>query len=148
LEAQPGKGAFDDPPFRQDLEAANVVAALHDLQTQTAAIAKRSHPLDERSGVATVGPDETEAHERVRESSEHELRAVAILNVAAVNDDGEDQPERVDDQMALSTLYFLARIVTAAAPREVVFTDWLSMIAADGIRSRPSLARTSPRSWS
>jgi hypothetical protein len=74
--------------------------------------------------------------------------SVPILNIGGVHHDAEHQPERVDEQVPLASTDFLARIVTADAPLDVVLTDWLSMIAADGVRSRPSACRTSPRSLS
>jgi hypothetical protein len=70
------------------------------------------------------------------------------LDVGGVDNDAEHETEGVDDQVTLASTDFLARIVTTDAPLEVIFTDWLSMIAAEGIRSRPSAWRTSPRSWS
>jgi hypothetical protein len=82
----------------------------------------------------------------MRQCDEHEPSPVAILDIGGVHHDADHQSERVDDQVALASTDFLARIVTANAPFEVVFTDWLSMIAAEGIRLRPSACRTSPRS--
>jgi hypothetical protein len=84
----------------------------------------------------------------VGEDREHELGTVAVLDVGGVDDHGEDEAERVDDYVTLASADFFARIVTADPPFDVVFTDWLSIIAADGIRSRPSVCRTSPRSCS
>jgi hypothetical protein len=66
-----------------------------------------------------------------------------------MDNDGEDQPERVDDDVSLASLDLLATIVTAWPPFSVVFTVWLSMITALGVGSRPALLRTSSRraSW-
>lgn len=148
MEAEPRKGPLDDPPLRNHLETARVIAALDDLHAQPTALTKARDPFNQGARVSSIGPEQSKPHERVSEHRDDETCAVAVLNVASVYDDGDDEPERVDDQVPLATLDFLARIVTARAPREVVFTDWLSMIAADGIRSRPSLSRTSPRSFS
>jgi hypothetical protein len=148
LKAQPPEGAFDDPTPREQLESFDVVGPFHDLHAQTACSAEIRHPVKQGTRVAAVGPDESKAHERVSEDRKHELGSVAILDVGSVHNDAEDEAEGVDDQVTLASTDFFAGIVTAATPFEVVFTDWLSMIAAEGIRSRPSVCRTSPRSWS
>ncbi len=38
-------------------------------------------------------------------------RAVAILNIGAVNHEADHQSERVDDDMTLASLYLLARVI-------------------------------------
>jgi hypothetical protein len=115
--AKPSEGSFDDPAARQNLEALHVVGALHDLHLDRAEVAAQfANPLDELPGVAPVGPDMSQSKERGGESAEHELRAVAILNVSSMNDDGEHQTERVDEEVPLATTDFLARIVTARPP--------------------------------
>ena len=66
-----------------------------------------------------------------------------------MDNDGEDQSERVDDDVPFTSLDLLATIVPAKPPFSVVFTDWLSIIAAEGVGSRPALTRTCSRkvSW-
>jgi hypothetical protein len=61
----------------------------------------------------------------------------------------QHQPDRVYDEMAFPPLDLLACIVAAWPPFSVVFTLWLSMIAALGVGSRPALTRTCSRkaSW-
>jgi hypothetical protein len=51
-----------------------------------------------------------------------------------VDDHGEDQAERVDQDVPLPPGDFLAPVVTSGPPFSVVLTDWLSMIAAEGCR--------------
>jgi len=55
----------------------------------------------------------------------------------------QEKSERIDSDMALAPVDLLAGIVTADPPFSVVFTLWLSMIAAVGLASRPSRSRTS-----
>jgi hypothetical protein len=148
LKAQPAEGPFDNPPSGKNLEPLDVVGSLHDVHTKTTGRAQRRDPVEQRASIASVRPDQTKAHERVGQRRQYEAGAVAVLNVGGVYDDADDESQRVDDQVALASADFLARIVTANAPLEVVLTDWLSRIAADGIRSRPSDWRTSPRSLS
>ncbi len=55
--------------------------------------------------------------EGVGETGEQELRAVTILNVRGMDDDRQDETERVDEDVFLaSTDFSLARIVTARPP--------------------------------
>jgi hypothetical protein len=65
-----------------------------------------------------------------------------------VHDDREEQPERVDQDVTLAAVDPLTAVVAVRPPLSVVRTDWVSMIAAEGWRSRPSATRTSPRSRS
>ena len=148
MKAQPAESSFDDPPSGKNLEPLRVVGSLHDLHPKTTGTAQRRDPFEQHARITSVRPDQTKAHERVGQRRQHEASAISVLNVRCVYDDAEDESKGVDDQVALASTDFLARIVTANAPLEVVLTDWLSMIAADGIRSRPSDWRTSPRSLS
>jgi hypothetical protein len=49
---------------------------------------------------------------------------------------------RVDQCVALAPVDLLASIVTARPPASVVLTLWLSMIAAEGLASRPTRSRS------
>jgi hypothetical protein len=59
-----------------------------------------------------------------------------------MHDHAEQQPLRVDRNLALAPLDLLGGIVAARPPFSVVFTLWLSMMAAVGLASRPSLSRS------
>jgi hypothetical protein len=61
-------------------------------------------------------------------------------------DDGDQKAKRVDEDVALTTIDLLARVVAVRPPFSVVFTDWLSMMPALGFRLRPTASRRSP--WS
>lgn len=143
---QPPEGALDDPPARQELEALQVVGTLDDLQPQLGAATERGHPREQRSSVRRVGPDEAHpGEEGVGEPLKHELGAVAILDVRRVDDDSDQQPEGVDQDVTLAPVDLFARIVPVRPPLSVVLTDWLSRMPALGSRARPSASRTSPR---
>jgi hypothetical protein len=62
-----------------------------------------------------------------------------------MDDNREDQPQGVDGHVSLAPLDLIATIVPAKPSFSVVFTDWLSMIAADGVGSRPDFTRTCSR---
>ena len=54
----------------------------------------------------------------------------------------EGTPVRVEERMALAPLTFLPASSPRAPPASVVLTLWLSMIAADGLASRPTRSRS------
>ena len=72
-------------------------------------------------------------------------QAISILD-SRMNHDGQQQSYRV--QVTLATHHFLTSIIATRPPFSVVFTDWLSMIAALGVGLLPSDCRTLGRSAS
>ena len=68
--------------------------------------------------------------------------SVAILDVGRMDGNRQQKSQRIDGDMALAPVYLLAGIVAADPPFSVVFTLWLSRIAAVGLASRPSCSRT------
>ena len=68
--------------------------------------------------------------------------ALGILDVGRMHDHTEQQSLRVDPNVALAPLDLLGGIIAARPPFSVVFTLWLSMMAAVGLASRPSLSRS------
>lgn len=140
--AEPRKRPFHDPTFGQDDEAGDIAQTLDNLQRPAA---KRLRPSDELSRVAAVGPDDLELGEQAANLPQHKLGAVAVLDVGGVDNDSQNQTKHIDDDVPLSALDFLTRVVPALPPFSTVFTDWLSMIAAVGVRLRPAFTRTFSR---
>ena len=62
-----------------------------------------------------------------------------------MNHHGQQQSHGVHYDVPLASGYPLTRVITAGLPFSVVFTDWLSMIAALGVASRPGTSRTRTR---
>jgi hypothetical protein len=63
-----------------------------------------------------------------------------------VDDHAQQQALRVDENVALAALRFLARVIADRINPEPPFsadlTLWLSMIPADGLASRPIFSRS------
>ncbi len=105
-------------------------------------------PVHKPSGITAIGPDDFEAPPSRTQLFDQQFAAVPVLHIGRVHDQGENQAERVNNDMTLATQRFLARIVPSVAPFSAVLTDWLSMIPALGVGLRPFLIRTRRRSWS
>ena len=103
-------------------------------------------PLDEAALlVGTIRPDETQTGEAARKHFQQGFAAVMILDISLMDEQAHDQPGGIDEQMPLAPFHALAAIVAAPPPFWLVFTDWLSMMAALGVGSRPWLTRTASR---
>jgi len=144
--AEPAEGALDDPTLGKHDELAHL-RALHNLDHTPIHLLGYIH---ERASVAAIGPDQLDPTEAADHFCKHQLPAVAVLNISTMDDHGQDQPERVNDNMPLSAGDFLARVITVGPPfwGAAVFTDWLSITAALGVGFLPTLRRTFSRSLS
>jgi len=64
-----------------------------------------------------------------------------------MNDDTQWQTLRIDQRMNFAPLHFLAGVIpdqtVMTAPFSADFKDWLSMIAAEALASRPMTSRKS-----
>jgi len=121
------------------------VAAAHDLKLPEAGAGDgRLHlaPL-----VARVADDALDEGEAPASLPEQRLRAVAVLDAGRVDVDGEQEAERVGQDVALAAHHLLAGVVPGRVERSPPFTApfavWLSMIAVVGLASRPAFSRTS-----
>lgn len=141
--ADPSQRALNDPALGQDDEAMKF-GAFDDLQLPGAGLGNRSGGL--RSLIAGIGEDAlNEGKQAPCAPIEHQSRTVAILHVGGMDDDIQEQAERVDKNMPLAARNLLARIealrVERSAPFCAALALWLSMMAAVGLASRPSCSR-------
>jgi len=139
---QPSEGPFHDPTAWQNVKSLGVVAAFDDLQYPAARLL---HPIDQLSTVAAIRPNELQSRKLPLCFFQDLLGTVTVLNVGRVNDHTQQQTDCIDQNMPFPPLYLFARIITASPPFSVVFTDWLSMIAALGVGSRPACRRVCSR---
>ena len=139
IAAKPSEGSLDDPTFGQNLEASDIVAAFDDLQNPVAHV---SCPLDQFSGVSPIGPNPFQSGELPNQVGQHQLGPVAVLDIGRMHHDHQKQAQRVYNDVPLAAFDLLAGIVAACPPFSTVFTDWLSMIAAEGLGFRSAWTRT------
>ena len=76
------------------------------------------------------------------------LCAIAVWHTGGRDHHRQDQPERIDQDVAFAAFDLFVRVKAADPPFSVVLTDWLSRIPALGCRRLPAATRTSPRSRS
>ncbi len=140
--ADPGQGALDDPALGDDLEAGNIVA-FDDFQSPFSGL---GHPLGhDRSLVAGIGEDHLDEREEAAGLPQQSVRPIAVLHGGGVNRDSHHQAERIDHDVPLATGDLFARVIPLRVDRGPPFCAaralWLSMIAAEGLASRPACSR-------
>ena len=119
IAADPGQGSFDDPSLGQDDEFVQFIA-LDDLQHPTTGAGSRSRGA--RSLIAGVGEDALdEGEEAAGASIENQPRPVAVLNVGGMNDNIQQEAERIDKDMALAPGDLFARIKPLRVKRGAPF---------------------------
>ena len=132
--------------MRKKLKPLGFIRPLYDLQHPFAPVLRL---LKQLAGVTSIGPYFSQPGKPIRQIFQNQLRSVTVLDVSRVNGTTQNQAQRIYDDVTLAPLYFLAGVVAARAPFSVVFTLWLSTIAALGLFLRPSLSRMRLRrvSW-
>ena len=143
--AQPSQRSFHHPAPGQHFKAMAVLGTWHDFQNPTEA---RGHPVRQLPPVAAVSPDQLQARKSSQQFTDDQLGSVPVLDVGRVDRHRQQQSHGIYDDMSLPSGDTLARIVAARPLFSVVFTLWLSMMAALGAKSRPSASRTMGRSAS
>lgn len=140
--SQPGKRPLHDPAAQMDDEAL-LIRCLADDHHPPAIF--RARPFDEIAGVRLIGPDLLEARADRCGNMTDILGAIAVLDIRREHDHPDDEALGIDEEMAFASLYLLVGVVATRAPLSVVFTLWLSRIAALGSGSRPTATRARRR---
>ena len=117
--ADPGEGSLDDPAFWEHDESMQLVA-LDDLELPSAG------PGDGRGGlrslIAGIGEDALdEGKEATGALIENECCAIAILHVGRMDDDVQQEAERVNENMPFTARNLLARIEALRVNRGAPF---------------------------
>lgn len=142
--SQPSKCSFDHPSARDDFEALRLIGALDDFgdQERQNLLLRR---LEFRSLIAAVGEELAQKRVQSEQCRQHQLAAVAILNIGGMDNRMQQQAYRIDENMALLALDLFPRVVAvridASPPFSAPLTLWLSMTQAVGLASRPIASR-------
>ena len=110
--------ALDDPALGQDDEAMRV-AALDDLQLPGAGPGHGGGQL--RSLIAAIGVDALDEGEGAAALVQQHHCAVAILHAGRMDDDVQEEAERVDQDVALAARDLLARVEALRIERRAPF---------------------------
>ena len=131
--------AWPGQAFEHDYAAVRV-SAFDDLQRPAAGRGDGRCHL--RSLVASIGEDGLDEGKRSARRAKQLAGAVAVLHVGGMDDDAQEQAERIDEDVALAPRDLLACIEAPRVERSPPFCAplalWLSITAADGLASRPS----------
>lgn len=95
-------------------------------------------PFDKLTSIGCIRPDFLETRKLLSQQINQPPANRAILTIGFRDKGFEYQAFGVYYQVTLAALDLFACIVAPTAPFSVVLTDWLSMIAALGVGSRPS----------
>ena len=146
VSAQPAKSAFYNPPTRQHLKAMAVPSAPDHLNQPAS---QDESPIHQLSGIGAIGSNQVEPGESPHQLVQHQLGPIPVLNVRRMHHHGQKQPHGVNHNVTLAAFHLLISVIATRPPFSVIFTDWLSMMAAEGVDSLPSNSRTLGRkvSW-
>jgi len=142
---KPRKGSFHHPSARQDHKPMDIVVAFNDFQNP---MSEFLDPLDEFPGISAIRPDQGQSRKPFLQFSQNQPGSISILKVGRMNHHGDYQTDRINDNMAFPSRNLLSGIKTTVPPFSAVFTDWLSIMAAEGLACRPASMRTWVRRWS
>jgi hypothetical protein len=104
--------------------------------------------LENFAAISHVSPDQFQTSTHEAGSSQKEEGFIMVPDICRVDDNAYQETRRIHQNLAFSPVYLLRPVVTVDPPFSVVFTDWESMIAADGSASRSIRLRTSSWRWS
>ena len=110
ITSQPAEGTLYDPPSRQHFEGMKL-GSFYDLDC---AAADSSGPVHQHTRIATVGPDmfDAIACPLAQSQGQQLFGSIPILNIGGQHHHRDDQPDRIDQDMAFAPIDFLAGIVT------------------------------------
>ena len=143
--SQPRQCSLNHPPAWQHLKLMAGPGTLDDLQDPAR---HGHHPVHQLAAVASVSPDESKAWESSYQFIDDQPRTISVLDIGRMHHHRQQQAHGIYDDVSLSTVDLLTSIIATRPPFSVVFTLWLSMIAALGVGSLPSASRTQGRSVS
>ncbi len=89
------------------------VAPLDNLQAHATARQEPLAPTDKLSRVTAVGEDAAQPAKPFQKNCQNQLRALAILDGCRMDDDVQDQTQRINQEMSLASHNLLSRIIAA-----------------------------------
>jgi hypothetical protein len=125
---EPTKCPLHDPAFGKNLKMMKVTA-FNNLNDPIELLLRPRH---KETTITPIRPDQFQTRTTAAKPVQHQLATRMILNVRGMNDQNNNQAKRIDQNMAFTPLYLLARIVATVPPFRRL-TLWLSRMAALGV---------------
>ena len=96
--------------------------------------------------IGGIGEDAFDEGKQTPGAAQQIAGAVAILHAGWMDDDVQEQAERIDENVPLAARDLLTRVEALRIDRRPPFCAalalWLSITAAEGLAARPSFSRT------
>ena len=143
--SQPRQCSLNHPSAWQHLKLMAGPGTLDDLHDPAR---HGHHPVLQLATVASVSPDESQAWESSYQFIDDQPRPISVLHIGRMHHHRQQQSQGIYDDVSLSTIDLFTSVIATRPPFSVVFTLWLSMIAALGVGFLPSASRTQGRSVS
>ena len=122
--ADPCERPLDDPAFWQNLKSGNARSP-DDLQAP--APVRQTVHASVPSGISAISKNVFDEREQSSGSAQQMESTITILNVGGMNDDIQQEAQRVDQDVPFSTFDLLARVVARRIePRPPFASLWLS----------------------
>ncbi len=116
---EPAESAFDDPTPLHHLKTSGVPGAFHD---DEGPLQYRRDPCDELARVAPIRPDELQSREAGNQGCQNLFGSIAVLDAGRMDHHDEEQPQDINDDVALATADALAAVIAPDPPFSVVCT--------------------------
>jgi len=139
----PCERPLDYPAFWQNLKSSSV-RSLDDLQSPSPGAPYGQCHL--ASGISAISKNAFDEREQSSCPAQQMESTITVLNIGRMNDDIQQEAQRVDQDVPFATLDLLARVVARRIERRPPFCEPLavceSIMATVGLGSRPSCSRT------
>lgn len=129
---EPTKCPLHDPAFRKNLKIMKVTP----FNNLNRPIELLLRPRHKKTTITPIRPDQFQTRTTPTEPVQHLFATRMVLNVRSMNDQSNNQAKCIDQNMAFTSLYLLARIIATVPPFRCL-TLWLSRMAALGVGLRP-----------
>jgi hypothetical protein len=139
VSTKPTEGPLNNPASWQHVKTDSFIAPSYDFQGP---LAHLPDPLDQLARVGAIGPNQLQSGETSFRLRKQQFGPIPILDVGGMDHDGKQQPHGIYQDVPLATVDLLVAVIPMYPPFSVVFTVWLSTIAALGCSFLPAVSRT------
>src|SRR5713101_9557678 len=110
---QPTEGSFYYPALRKNLESFGLIAASDNFQPQFTKGPKLLYPLDQRSQITAIGPDNLQPPIQAKQDFDQALGSLAVLHGGGCDHNRQNQSQAVHRHVAFASRHLFSRVVAA-----------------------------------